>query len=121
MRRRSAGDIVRKEDDIMLMDMKMYHPDDILVKVDRSGMAVSLESRIPLLDPEVVDFAFTLPIEYLRNKKTGEGKQVLRNVLYRHVPKELMDRPKKGFSIPVGKWLKTKELNEWARDLISEE
>ncbi|MBE5842619.1 MAG: asparagine synthase (glutamine-hydrolyzing) [Butyrivibrio sp.] len=107
--------------DIMLMDMKMYHPDDILVKVDRSGMAVSLESRIPLLDPDVVDFAFTLPIEYLRNKKTGEGKQVLRNVLYRHVPKELMDRPKKGFSIPVGKWLKTKELNEWALDLISEE
>ncbi len=107
--------------DIMLMDMKMYHPDDILVKVDRSGMAVSLESRIPLLDPDVVEFAFTLPIEYLRNRKTGEGKQVLRNVLYRHVPKELMDRPKKGFSIPVGKWLKTKELNEWAKELISEE
>ncbi len=107
--------------DIMLMDMKMYHPDDILVKVDRSGMAVSLESRIPLLDPDVVEFAFSLPIEYLRDKKTGQGKQVLRDVLYRHVPKELMDRPKKGFSIPVGKWLKTKELNEWATDLLSEE
>ncbi len=107
--------------DIMLMDMKMYHPDDILVKVDRAGMAVSLESRIPLLDPDVVEFAWSLPVSLLRDKKTGEGKQVLRNVLYRHVPKELMDRPKKGFSIPIGSWLKTSELKDWAEDLIAED
>lgn len=107
--------------DIMLMDMKMYHPDDILVKVDRAGMAVSLESRIPLLDPDVVELAWSLPVSLLRDKKTGEGKQVLRNVLYRHVPKELMDRPKKGFSIPIGSWLKTSELKDWAEDLIAED
>jgi asparagine synthase (glutamine-hydrolysing) len=105
----------------MLMDMKMYHPDDILVKVDRAGMAVSLESRIPLLDPDVVEFAWSLPVSLLRDKKTGEGKQVLRNVLYRHVPKQLMDRPKKGFSIPIGSWLKTSELKDWAEDLIAED
>ena len=107
--------------DIMLMDMKMYHPDDILVKVDRSGMAVSLESRIPMLDPDVISFAWSLPLELLRDPKTGVGKQVLRNVLYRHVPKELVDRPKKGFSIPVGEWLKSSELREWAEDMISED
>lgn len=107
--------------DIMLLDMKMYHPDDILVKVDRSGMAVSLESRIPLLDPDVVEFAWSLPIELLRDPATGQGKQVLRNVLYRHVPKELVDRPKKGFSVPIGDWLKTPELRSWAEDLISED
>ncbi len=107
--------------DIMLMDMRMYHPDDILVKVDRAGMAVSLESRIPLLDPDVMAFAWSLPLSLLRDKNTGVGKQVLRNVLYRHVPKELVDRPKKGFSIPIGKWLKTKELREWAEDLIAQD
>ncbi len=107
--------------DIMLMDMKMYHPDDILVKVDRSGMAVSLESRIPMLDPEVIEFAWSLPLELLWDDKTKTGKQVLRNVLYRHVPKELVDRPKKGFSIPIGRWLKDSDLREWAEDLISED
>ena len=107
--------------DIMLMDMKMYHPDDILVKVDRSGMAVSLESRIPLLDPDVIEFAWSLPMNLLRDPATGQGKQVLRNVLYRHVPKELVDRPKKGFSIPIASWLKTPELKSWAEDLIAED
>ena len=107
--------------DVMLMDMKMYHPDDILVKVDRSGMAVSLESRIPLLDPDVVEFAWSLPMNLLRDPATGQGKQVLRNVLYRHVPKELVDRPKKGFSVPIGDWLKTPELKSWAEDLIAED
>ncbi len=107
--------------DIMLMDMKMYHPDDILVKVDRSGMAVSLESRIPMLDPDVIEFAWSLPLELLWDERTKTGKQVLRNVLYRHVPRELVDRPKKGFSIPIGKWLRESDLKEWAEDLISEE
>lgn len=103
--------------DIMLMDMMMYHPDDILVKVDRTAMAVSLETRVPMLDKDVVEFAWTLPIEYLREGKTG--KKVLREVLYRYVPKEMMERPKKGFSIPIDQWLRNdKGLKGWAETLI---
>ena len=105
--------------DVMLMDLRMYHPDDILVKVDRTAMAVSLETRVPFLDRDVVEFAWTLPISYLREGDTG--KAVLRDVLYRYVPKEMMDRPKKGFSIPLRKWLKTKELREWAEALIAQD
>lgn len=101
---------------IMLMDLLMYHPDDILVKVDRAGMAVSLESRIPMLDKDVVEFAWTLPIEYKYDQ--GITKKVLRNVLYKYVPKELMDLPKRGFSIPISQWLKGKELRSWAEALI---
>ena len=101
---------------IMLMDMEVYHPDDILVKVDRTAMAVSLETRVPMLDKDVVEFAWTIPMEY--KKKDGEGKLVLKDVLYRYVPKEMMDRPKKGFSIPIMKWLKEPELRAWAEALI---
>lgn len=101
---------------IMLMDMTMYHPDDILVKVDRAAMAVSLETRVPMLDKDVVEFAWTLPIDYKRGE--GVGKKVLRDVLYRYVPREMMERPKKGFSIPIDQWLKEKELREWAEGLI---
>ncbi len=101
---------------IMLMDMLMYHPDDILVKVDRTAMAVSLETRVPMLDKDVVEFAWTLPVEFER--QNGVGKRILRDVLYRYVPKEMMERPKKGFSIPIQKWLKQKELREWAENLI---
>lgn len=101
---------------IMLMDMEMYHPDDILVKVDRTAMAVSLETRVPMLDKDVVEFAWSIPMEY--KKQGNEGKLVLKDVLYRYVPKEMMDRPKKGFSIPVMKWLKEPQLREWAEALI---
>lgn len=101
---------------VMLMDMLMYHPDDILVKVDRAAMAVSLETRVPMLDKDVVEFAWSLPIEYKRESKTG--KKVLRDVLYRYVPKEMMERPKKGFSIPIDKWLLKPELRAWAEALI---
>ena len=101
---------------IMLMDMEMYHPDDILVKVDRTAMAVSLETRVPMLDKDVVEFAWTIPMEY--KKQGDEGKLVLRDVLYRYVPKEMMDRPKKGFAIPIMKWLKEPQLREWAESLI---
>ena len=101
---------------IMLMDMLMYHPDDILVKVDRTAMAVSLETRVPMLDKDVVEFAWTLPVEFER--VNGMGKRILRDVLYRYVPKEMMERPKKGFSIPIQKWLREKELREWAENLI---
>ena len=101
---------------IMLLDLLMYHPDDILVKVDRAGMAVSLESRIPMLDKDVVEFAWTLPLEY--KYQDGITKKVLRNILYKYVPKEIMDLPKRGFSIPVSKWLKEPQLRGWAESLI---
>ena len=101
---------------VMLMDMLMYHPDDILVKVDRTAMAVSLETRVPMLDKDVVEFAWTLPLEHKRQGDTG--KLVLRDVLYKYVPEELMKRPKKGFSIPINKWLKEPELRAWAEALI---
>lgn len=104
---------------VMLMDMLMYHPDDILVKVDRTAMAVSLETRVPMLDKDVVEFAWTLPIELKRG--TDGGKQVLRDVLYRYVPQEMMDRPKKGFSVPIKKWLKEPSLRQWAESLIDRE
>ncbi|MGN0377060.1 MAG: asparagine synthase (glutamine-hydrolyzing) [Suilimivivens sp.] len=101
---------------IMLMDMLMYHPDDILVKVDRTAMAVSLETRVPMLDKDVVEFAWSLPIDYERDGNVG--KKILRDVLYRYVPKEMMERPKKGFSIPIEKWLLKGELREWAESLL---
>ncbi|MBQ9926660.1 MAG: asparagine synthase (glutamine-hydrolyzing) [Lachnospiraceae bacterium] len=104
---------------IMLMDLLMYHPDDILVKVDRAGMAVSLETRIPMLDRDVIEFAWSLPVEYKR--EGGIGKKVLREVLYRYVPKEMMERPKKGFSIPIDKWLKQTQLRGWAESLIDKD
>ena len=113
---RPYGDLTDTRNSIMLMDMEVYHPDDILVKVDRAGMAVSLENRVPMLDKDVVEFAWTIPMDY---KREGEvGKLVLKDVLYRYVPKEMMDRPKKGFSIPIMKWLKEPELREWAEALI---
>ncbi len=103
-------------ENVMLMDMLVYHPDDILVKVDRSAMAVSLETRIPLLDKDIVEFALSLPHKY---KQDGTvGKKVLRNVLYRYVPKEMMERPKKGFSIPVEQWIRNGQLLEWAEDML---
>lgn len=113
------GDVQEPQSRIMLMDMEVYHPDDILVKVDRTAMAVSLETRVPMLDKDVVEFAWTLPIAY---KKQGDvGKVVLRDVLYRYVPKEMMDRPKKGFSIPITKWLKGPQLRSWAEALVDRE
>ena len=113
------GDVSDPRSCIMLMDMEMYHPDDILVKVDRTAMAVSLETRVPMLDKDVVEFAWTLPSAY---KKQGDiGKLVLRDVLYRYVPREMMERPKKGFSIPITKWLREPGLREWAESLLNRE
>lgn len=106
-------------ENIMLMDLLMYHPDDILVKVDRSAMAVSLESRIPLLDKDVVEFALSLPMKY--KYADGIDKRVLRDVLYRYVPQEMMDRPKKGFSIPVADWLRDGALRGWMESFTDSE
>jgi asparagine synthase (glutamine-hydrolysing) len=102
---------------MMLVDTVTYLPDDILVKVDRATMAVSLESRAPFLDPELYRFLWSLPDEWLFRGR--RGKLLLREVLYRHVPRPLMERNKKGFAVPMARWLR-QELRDWAEDLMSE-
>lgn len=108
-----VGDIQK----MMAIDSISYLPDDILVKVDRAAMGVSLETRVPFLDHHIFEFASKIPLPM--KLKHGVGKSILRDVLFRYVPKELIERPKMGFGIPMSDWLKG-PLKEWAEELLDE-
>lgn len=101
---------------MMYLDLITYLPNDILTKVDRASMGVSLETRVPFLDHELIELAWKLPLNFKKDKSTG--KKILKNILYQYIPEEMMERPKMGFGIPIGTWLRG-PLREWAESLIN--
>ena len=111
----SLGELTDVEQ-MMRLDVQNYLPNDILVKSDRASMANSLECRNPYLDHKLFEFCWRLPENMKVNE--GKGKYILREMLYKYVPQHLVDRPKTGFSVPIGKWLNG-ELKDWAEDLLS--
>ena len=101
---------------MMWLDMQTYLPDDILVKVDRAAMAASLETRVPFLDHRLIQFVATLPLDM--KVRAGQTKWLLREILYKYVPQHLIERPKQGFAIPIGAWLRG-ALRDWATEMLS--
>jgi asparagine synthase (glutamine-hydrolysing) len=111
----ALGPRVPDEVRIMYCDAVSYLPDDILCKVDRASMAVSLETRVPFLDHRVAELAARMPLSM--KVRGGKGKHILRELLFRQAPQQLFDRPKAGFGIPVGEWIKG-PLRSWAEELL---